>query len=53
MLMCISSMMKKQKNISKQYGDPYRIFEGDTTLANREKISEFINLPPDYYGDGE
>lgn len=37
----------------KQYGDPYGIFEGDTTLANRKKISEFIELPPDYYGDGE
>ena len=37
----------------KQYGDPYGIFKDDTTLANREKISEFIKLPPDYYGDGE
>ena len=37
----------------KQYGDPYGIFKDDTTLVNREKISEFIKLPPDYYGDGE
>lgn len=44
---------EKVEEYLKQYGDPYRIFEGDTTLANREKISEFINLPPDYYGDGE
>lgn len=37
----------------KQYGDPYGIFKNDTVLANRDKISEFIELPPDYYGDGE
>lgn len=37
----------------KQYGDPYGIFKDDTTLTNREKILEFIKLPPDYYGDGE
>ncbi len=35
----------------KQYGDPYGIFEGDTTLKNREKIKEFINLPDDYYSE--
>ena len=37
----------------KQYGDPYGIFEGDTTLTNRERIKEFIELPPDYDGDGD
>lgn len=36
----------------KQYGDPYKIFTDDPTLNNREKIKEFIELPPDYY-DGE
>lgn len=35
----------------KQYGDPYGIFADDPTLNNREKIKEFIELPPDYYGD--
>lgn len=37
----------------KQYGDPYGIFADDPTLSNREKIKEFIELPPDYYGDGD
>lgn len=37
----------------KQYGDPYKIFTDDTTLNNREKIKEFIELPPDYYGDND
>ena len=37
----------------KQYGDPYGIFNNEITLKNREKIKEFIELPPDYYGDGE
>lgn len=35
----------------KQYGDPYNIFTDDPTLTNREKIKEFIELPPDYYND--
>ena len=42
---------EKVEEYLKQYGDPYRIFEGDTTLANREKIKEFIKLPPDYYAE--
>lgn len=37
----------------KQYGDPYGIFEDDPTLKNRERIKEFIELPPDYDGDGD
>lgn len=37
----------------KQYGDPYGIFTDDPTLNNREKIKEFIELPPDYYGDND
>ena len=35
----------------KQYGDPYGIFTDDPTKQNREKIKDFITLPPDYYGD--
>lgn len=35
-----------------QYGDPYNIFNDDTSLDNREKIKQFITLPPDYE-DGE
>lgn len=32
----------------KQYGDPYGIFADDPTKQNREKIKDFITLPPDY-----
>ena len=32
----------------KQYGDPYGIFTDDPTASNRERIKEFITLPPDY-----
>ena len=32
----------------KQYGDPYGIFTDDPTKQNREKIKDFITLPPDY-----
>ena len=32
-----------------QYGDPYGIFTDDPTVSNRERIKEFITLPPDYY----
>ena len=31
-----------------QYGDPYGIFTDDPTVSNRERIKEFITLPPDY-----
>lgn len=31
-----------------QYGDPYGIFADDPTVSNRERIKEFITLPPDY-----
>lgn len=44
---------EKVSEYLKQYGDPYGIFQDDTTLNNREKISEFIELPPDYYEDGD
>ena len=37
----------------KQYGDPNHIFTDDPTLTNREKIKEFIELPPDYYSDND
>lgn len=43
---------EKVNEYLKQYGDPYGIFEGDTTLANREKIKKFIELPPDYEVEG-
>lgn len=36
----------------KQYGD-LGIFKDDTTLKNREKIKEFITMPPEYYEDGD
>lgn len=38
---------RKQEYI-KQYGDPYGIFEGDTTEKNREKIETFIKMPDEY-----
>lgn len=31
----------------KQYGDPYGIFENDTTKTNRESVKNFIQLPKD------
>lgn len=40
---------EKVNEYIKQYGDPYGIFENDTTLINRGKIKEFIKLPDDYY----
>lgn len=47
---------KKEEYIS-QYGDPYGIFDGDTSKKNREVVQKFIKLPDDYgYGsdnDGE
>ena len=42
---------EKVSEYIKQYGDPYGIFTDDTTLKNREKIKEFIELPDDYYGE--
>lgn len=37
-----------------QYGDPYGIFTDDPSMSNREKIKEFITLPPEYNrGDTE
>lgn len=39
---------RKQEYID-QYGDPYGIFEGDTTESNRESIKNFIQVPQDYY----
>lgn len=40
---------EKVEEYIKQYGDPYNIFKDDPTQANREKIKEFITLPPEYY----
>ena len=36
-----------------QYGDPYGIFKDDPTINNRDKIQEFITLPPTFEGDDE
>ena len=41
---------KKQEYLS-QYGDPYGIFEGDTTEKNRPNVKTFIKLPKDYESD--
>lgn len=38
----------RKKEYIEQYGDPYGIFEGDTTESNRENIEKFITLPNDY-----
>ena len=34
-------------------GDPYGIFDGDPTLANRKKVEQFIKLPEEYYEEGD
>ena len=43
---------RKEEYIN-QYGDPYGIFKGDTTEANRESIKNFIKVPEDYYDKGD
>lgn len=35
-----------------QYGDPYGVFTNDPTLNNREKVKEFMVLPPEFNGAG-
>lgn len=39
---------EKKREYIEQYGDPYGIFTNDTALNNREKIKEFIKLPPNF-----
>lgn len=34
-------------------GDPCGIFDGDPTESNREKVEKFIQLPKEYYEEGE
>ena len=34
-------------------GDPYGIFDGDPTESNRDKVKKFIQLPEEYYEEGE
>lgn len=34
-------------------GDPYGIFDGDPTLNNRKKVEQFIELPEEYYEEGD
>ena len=43
---------KKKKEYIEQYGDPYGIFEDDTSEDLRPNIKKFITLPKDY-GDGD
>lgn len=38
---------KKEEYLS-QYGDPYGIFENDTSEDNRKNVEKFITLPKDY-----
>jgi len=33
---------KRKEDYINQYGDPYGIFEGDTTEKNRDNIKKFI-----------
>lgn len=40
---------ERKKEYIDQYGDPYGIFEGDTTESNRDSIKNFIKVPDDYY----
>ncbi|MBQ2396875.1 MAG: hypothetical protein II304_07585 [Bacteroidales bacterium] len=40
---------ERKKEYIDQYGDPYGIFEGDTTESNRDSIKNFITVPDDYY----
>lgn len=42
---------KKKKEYLEQYGDPYGIFDGDTTEKNRPNVEKFIKLPKDYKTD--
>ena len=42
---------KKKQEYLEQYGDPYGIFEGDTTEKNRPNVEQFIKLPKDYKSD--
>ena len=44
---------KKKQEYLDQYGDPYGIFEGDTTEKNRPNVEQFIKLPKDYNGGGD
>ncbi len=39
---------KKKQEYLDQYGDPYGIFDEDTSEKNRESIKKFITLPKDY-----
>ena len=41
----------KHREYLEQYGDPYGIFEGDTTEKNRPNVEKFIKLPKDYKTD--
>lgn len=42
---------RKKEEYLEQYGDPYGIFEDDTTEKNRPNVEKFIKLPKDYNTD--
>lgn len=44
---------RKKQEYLEQYGDPYGIFEGDTTEKNRPNVEQFIKLPKDYNIGGD
>lgn len=44
---------KKKAEYIAQYGDPYGIFDGDTTEKNRQTVEKFIQLPKDYNDGGD
>lgn len=39
---------EKKNEYIEQYGDPYSIFDGDTTESNRESIEKFITIPIEF-----
>lgn len=39
---------EKKKEYVEMYGDPYGIFEDDTSESNRETIQKFITIPPEF-----
>lgn len=44
---------KKKEEYLEQYGDPYGIFEEDTSADIRPNVEKFIKLPKDYELDGD
>ena len=44
---------RRKAEYIEQYGDPYHLFDGDTTESNRKNIEKFITLPSDFQEDAE